>query len=103
MLIDKNHAAQLAKQAKELAEAQNIFVVGYSLPETDSFFRYLYALGTEGSTRMERFWVFDPDPSGSVESRFREMVGRGIESKFRFFNKTFSEAITHIQGALEQP
>ena len=32
--------------AVELGSARNIYVFGYSLPETDSFFRYLFALGT---------------------------------------------------------
>jgi hypothetical protein len=42
--------------AKELKGATSIVVCGYSLPETDSFFRYLYGLGTEGGEPLERFW-----------------------------------------------
>jgi hypothetical protein len=36
--------------AKHLSEAENIFIIGYSLPDTDQFFRYLYSLGTVGDT-----------------------------------------------------
>ena len=32
-----------------------------SLPASDHFFRYLYALGTVGDLRLKRVWVFDPD------------------------------------------
>jgi hypothetical protein len=32
--------------AQHLSEAEHIFIIGYSLPETDQFFRYLYGLGT---------------------------------------------------------
>ncbi len=85
-----------------LSEAENVFVVGYSLPETDAFFRYLYALGSEGKTRLKRFWVFDPDPSGTVEPRFRQMIGRGIENRFRFRTITFRDAIGEIGKVLHQ-
>ncbi|MGD2109800.1 MAG: hypothetical protein PVI86_10445 [Phycisphaerae bacterium] len=43
-----------ARAAAELAEAENIFVIGYSLPLSDSFFRYLYGLGTVGETQGQR-------------------------------------------------
>ena len=49
--------------AKELSEAENIFVIGYSLPESDSFFQYLYGLGAVGDFPLRRFWVVDPDDS----------------------------------------
>ena len=60
------------KAAQLLSEAENIFVIGYSLPESDSFFRYLYGLGTVGDFMLKRFWIFDPDQSGAVKSRFEE-------------------------------
>ena len=66
------------RAAEELSKAENIFVIGYSLPETDSFFRYLFALGSESSTRIKRFWVFILDKTGAVEKRFRELIGRGL-------------------------
>lgn len=75
-----------SRASAELATAENIFVIGYSLPETDSFFRYLYALGSESPTRIKRFWVFNPDRDGTVQTRFRTMIGRGIEKKFEFIN-----------------
>jgi hypothetical protein len=93
------------KAAQELAAAENIFIIGYSLPETDSFFRYLYALGSESNTRIKRFWVFNPDLDGSVKPRFEAMIGRGIENRFRFFvgdKGTFREAINIIGGALNE-
>jgi hypothetical protein len=79
--------------ALELSNAVNIFVVGYSLPETDSFFRYLYALGTLSTTKINRFWVFNPDNSGKIEDRFRNLIGKGIEKRFQYFATNFSGAI----------
>jgi len=90
------------KAAEELAEAENIMVVGYSLPETDSFFRYLFSLGSQSPTRIKRFWVFNPDPSREVEKRFRQLIGRGIEGRFIFYRENFDDAIPHIARGLKQ-
>lgn len=73
-----------ARAAKELAESENIFVIGYSMPETDAFFRHLYALGTVGDTTIRRFWVFNPDHT--LEERFRNLLGPGAERAFKFFS-----------------
>jgi NAD-dependent SIR2 family protein deacetylase len=72
--------------AVELSEAENIICLGYSLPETDLFFRYLFALGTVGDAHLRRLWVFDPDPGNLVAERYRRLIGKGIERGFRFFN-----------------
>ncbi len=63
--------------ANDLNSARNIYIFGYSLPETDSFFRYLYALGTMGDTRIRRFWVFDPDTTGLIKGRYEKLLGAG--------------------------
>ncbi len=86
--------------ARVLAEAENVFIIGYSVPETDSFFRYLYALGSESKTRIKRFWVFDIDEK--VEERFKRMIGGGIENRFLFRRLKFSDAIPVISRALEE-
>jgi hypothetical protein len=84
------------KASSKLEQAENIIIVGYSLPETDSFFKYLFALGSESSTRIKRFLVFDPDPENNVELRYRQMIGRGIENRFKFIRKKFEESIDII-------
>lgn len=88
------------RAAKELEIAENIFVIGYSLPDSDLFFRYLFSLGSEGKTRIKRLWVIDPDRN-NVEPRFRGLIGRGLENRFKFHELKFEEAIQTIQSALE--
>ena len=69
------------RAATRLAEANNIFVVGYSWPQTDHFFQQLYALGTVGRTILSRFWVFDINPS--VRQRFHdELLGQQARDCF---------------------
>jgi len=96
--------AQLAnvwkQAATELGEAENIFCIGYSLPESDLFCRYLFALGTVGKAHLRRFWVFDPDLERVVEKRYGRLIGKGIERRFKFFNGdngVFGAAINRLR------
>lgn len=90
-------SAVWANAAAELGEAENIYVIGYSLPESDSFFRYLYALGAVGDSPLQRFWVFNPD--ARVEERFRSLLGPGALARFRFFPVVFGDAIRELSGS----
>lgn len=83
--------------AKELEGAEYIFIIGYSLPETDAFFRLLYGLGTVGSTPLKKIIVFNPDESGATEKRFREMLGPGALARFGYKASTFDECINDIK------
>jgi hypothetical protein len=86
--------------ASELSNARNIYVMGYSLPESDSFFKYLFALGTLGKTRIRRFWAFDPDYTDVVEHRYKELIGKGISNKFNFKKYKFNDAIGFIKNEI---
>lgn len=79
--------------AEELGKAENIFIMGYSFPETDKFFEYLYGLGTVGSALLERIWLFNPDSTGRVKPRFESLIGAGAKHSFRHFPETFATAI----------
>jgi hypothetical protein len=59
--------------AKAIRDAESIFTVGYSLPETDIFFRQFFALASIGDTILRRFWVFDP--SSQPFTRFSNLLG----------------------------
>lgn len=95
-----SHSSQIsmvwARAATELSEAENIFVIGYSLPETDLFFRHLYALGSVGSNPLKRFWVMNPDNSGKTQERFEGLLGPGARGRFLYLAKKFGEAIPEI-------
>jgi len=92
-----NHHSELqsvwAAAAAALSEAENVLVFGYSLPLSDHFFRYLYALGSVGDARPKRFWVFDPDPT--VEERFRDLLGPETADRFAMHVRTLSSALQY--------
>ena len=97
---DHHHAIKPVweRAATELRDAENVFVIGYSLPETDGFFKMLYALGTIGPSPLSRFWLFDPEPSGEVANRFRAMLRPAAEARFRPYPITFDHAIQTIRA-----
>ena len=84
--------------AAHLAEAESIFIVGYSLPETDSFFRHLYALGSVGKSALRRIAVFNPDKSGDTDQRFRSLLGPGSLARYEYLPLKFDEAIEHVRA-----
>lgn len=87
-----------ASAAKHLSEAEHIYVIGYSLPETDSFFRHLYALGSVGVTPLRKIAVFNPDTSGETDARFQALLGPGAKARYEYHEKTFEQAIGHIKS-----
>jgi hypothetical protein len=88
-----------ARAARELGSAKYIFVLGYSLPETDQFFRLLFALGTEGRTIINKIAVFDPTPK-YVEQRFRAMLGNAALDRFEVHPCDFGAGLRHIETVL---
>ncbi|MEW5914506.1 MAG: hypothetical protein AB1814_18265 [Thermodesulfobacteriota bacterium] len=87
------------KAAEVLSKAEAIYIIGYSLPETDLFFRYLFALSTHGEVSLRRFWVFNPDPEDEVGKRFEKLVGSGLTSRYKFYKTDFRAAIDEIKSA----
>jgi hypothetical protein len=77
--------------AQELSDAQEIYVSGYSLIGTDTYFRYLFALGAVGPSRIRRFLV--ADPSQEVKVRFRELLGQDASRKLEYQKATFGEMV----------
>jgi hypothetical protein len=81
------------RAASELKDAENIFVLGYSLPTTDLFFHYLFALGVDMKIILKRFYVYNTDNTGQVEERFNNLLGSGVIQRFKYFQVPFEDAI----------
>lgn len=86
-----------AAAATHLSEAEYVFIIGYSLPETDSFFRHLYALGSVGKAALRRIVIYNPDNSGETDKRFQALLGPGAMSRYRYETLTFDRALDSIR------
>ena len=82
------------RAALELKDAEYIFVLGYSFPDTDMFFRYLFALGVDMGTTLRGFYVYDIDPA--VEERFQSLLSSGIIERFHYYEVPFETAISRV-------
>jgi len=80
------------RAAREMRDAEKIFVLGYSLPDTDWFFNYLYGLGVEMETPLEGFYVSNPDQA--VKTRFERLLGPHViqGQRFHFYKESFEDA-----------
>jgi NAD-dependent SIR2 family protein deacetylase len=79
------------RAAQELNDAEHIFVLGYSLPSTDLFFNYLFALGVDMRTILKGFYVYNTD--SGTEERFRNLLGSGVIQRFLYQGLKFEDAI----------
>ena len=85
------------RAAKELSEAQHIFISGYSLPDSDLFFQYFFALGAVGAPIIKTFKVFDKaEKGGLVDERFRKLIGTAVRDRYDYRATMFQKAILEI-------
>jgi hypothetical protein len=89
------------KAAAHLAEAENIYVIGYSFPPSDQFFKYFFAVGSVGDGWIEKIRVVDPDPTGEVSERFKLLFGPLASSKFALKKVKFEDVADDILNNLD--
>jgi hypothetical protein len=73
--------------AKEISEAEKLFIIGYSLPESDIFFKYLMMLGAFHFPNIKELNVVNNNEDAI--KRFSNMMGDEIKPKFHAHQKTF--------------
>lgn len=83
------------KAYQELASANTIVILGYSLPETDVFFKYLYSLSSNSETIIKKIVLVDPNKE--VEFRFRNLLGPEIlnSNKFYPYQQSFKDFLSN--------
>jgi hypothetical protein len=89
--------------ASELQDAEHIYFIGFSLPETDQFFAYLYALGTISRTRQRVICMANPDEDGKVEARLRKLVDGASAGRFTTIKSGFPLCLSSIRQKLQIP
>jgi hypothetical protein len=103
-LAKSSHHTSLAKvwqrAGAEMAGVRNLFVIGYSLPETDFFFRYFFGLGTIGAT-LKRICVIDPSPA-VLKERFQSFLGPEALPYLEMVPGTFADSIPYIKASLRK-
>lgn len=88
------HQEQLSsiwqKAAEVLSDAELIFIIGYSMPETDVFFKYLYSLGIDSPVYLNKVVVINPN--GNLNSAYQSLMSNLKEpKKFQFITGSFTQ------------
>jgi NAD-dependent SIR2 family protein deacetylase len=84
--------------ASHLREAENVFIIGYSLPDTDEFFRYFYSLSTVGDSVLNTFSVVDTN--SQIFERFKSILGQTAQACFVPIESTFERSLPRIRQHL---
>lgn len=82
-----NHAV------RDISNAYQIVVIGYSMPETDTFFKYLLTLGLRDNPHLKDIIVVNPDCSESLRARYTDAFSKGLQRRngLKFVNSTFAD------------
>jgi NAD-dependent SIR2 family protein deacetylase len=80
------------RAAQELASADNIVVIGYSFPVTDTFFRYLFALGSDSDVHVETFMIINGERGHETVLRFAALLGPMSQNALRHHDFVFAGA-----------
>jgi hypothetical protein len=97
-----------------LKTAKRICVIGYSMPETDTFFKFLLALGLAENHQLYRFVLVDkinrslageappePEPSTVIEARYKAMFETlFVKRRFKFFGDGSSNFLLSVGSAM---
>lgn len=82
------------RAARELATAEYVFVSGYSLTGTDTYFKYLFSLGSTSDCVLQKFAIFDPGP---VKEKFEQLLGHSARSVFRCHQTDFKSLVDTLR------
>jgi hypothetical protein len=91
------------KMAKRiLRDANTIRIVGYSLPDSDTYIKYLLGVAINENSHLENIEAICIDNDGTIESRYATFFSR---RNFRFINSpffgTFKRNNRNILGTLK--
>lgn len=80
-------------------DANQIRIIGYSLPLSDSYIRYLLKAAVQSSPDLKRIDVLLHDPDSSVEERYRKFVDF---NNFRFANAKLEALFAQMSQGLHK-
>lgn len=78
----------------EIKDAARVIIIGYSLPETDSFFKYLLALGLSENDSLQQIIVVNPDEG--AQERYQNFIAS------HFKRRSFEPCIKKFEGWIDE-
>jgi hypothetical protein len=82
-----------------LKSAHQIVVVGYSMPDSDTFFQYMLGIALTENARLQRVVVVNPDPTKEFRDRFGRVFDQRFRGKFLPRELSFEDFVgEHLRG-----
>ena len=82
----------------KLQDATQIRIIGYSLPITDSYFRYFLKSALLENNRLKKIDIICYDANGSVSKNYLEFIDSQFPN-FRFVNKKIDDYLFDLKNA----
>ncbi|MCG6146627.1 hypothetical protein [Leptospira bandrabouensis] len=67
-----------------LSKAHEIIFLGYSLPESDAYIKYLLSVSMYKNNNLKKIRVINLDPDGSAQNRYDNLFLSTLKSKYIF-------------------
>ena len=89
---------------KELRAAYRIIIIGYSMPETDSFFKHLLALALAENEEIQELIVINPAKDETLRNRYQQFMAPFFDTNnFTFWDLDFASGINALITKQNQP
>ena len=95
-LMSEGILEQWKLAVKVLSEANHIRILGYSLPTTDSYVKYLFKAAILHTQNLKSFDVICMDRVGYLEGRYKDFVHF---EKFRYRNRDINDYLHQMRSA----
>jgi NAD-dependent SIR2 family protein deacetylase len=93
--------------SEEIEQATRLIIIGYSLPETDSFFKYLLALGLSKNESLQEIILINPaqgQEGETLENRYRDFIAPFFDNRnFKFWRVGFQDGIQLLKIRNDNP
>ena len=89
---------------KELRAAYRIIIIGYSMPETDSFFKHLLALALAENEEIQELIVINPAKEETLRNRYQQFMAPFFDTNnFTFWDLDFASGINALNTKRNHP
>lgn len=83
-----------------ISRADVLSIVGYSLPQTDVFFKCFWAISASRDHELRRIYLVDKSNNNSIKQRYEEIIGEPIRNRIAFTNTGFAAGVKTIMHDL---
>ncbi|MDX6765733.1 MAG: SIR2 family protein [Candidatus Methylacidiphilales bacterium] len=88
------------KAVEAIGCATRLIIIGFSIPKTDTHFKYLISAGLRSNASLRSIHIVDPDSSEDYQNRLYEIIPNDFEKRgiLKFHKQHFQRFTTYDSG-----